>query len=132
MRIFLITTFCFTTISVISPLTFAKEIIKLHNASDFNNQPSTMNPSFPAQSNSNQVNNKTAPTNTEPTQTPAPYSPSTLSMPPATAVAPSAITTPPSTASSSNVPATGSVILLDPSNNSSKNAAPGTSSWVIH
>jgi hypothetical protein len=131
MRIFLIAIFCFTTISVISPLTFAKEIIKLHNASDFNNKPSSMNPSFPVQPNSNS-NNKTAPTNTEPTQIPVQCSPSTLSMPTATAVAPPAITTPSSTASPSNAPTTGSVVLLDPTNNSSKNAAPGSSSWVIH
>ncbi len=133
MRIFLITIFSFAAITAISPLTFAKEPIKLRSASDFNQRLSTMNPSAPTQANGNDVNNKIAPTNTAPTQNSVPYSPSTLSTPPATAVAPSTITTPSSTASPSNVPATGSGVLLGPNNNSSKNAAPGAaSSWLIH
>ncbi len=132
MRILLITVFSFTAITVISPLTFAKEPIKLRSASNFNQRPSTINPSVPTQSNGNDVNNKIAPTNTAPTQNSVPYSSSTLSTPPATAVAPSTITTPSSTASPSNVPATGSGVLLGPNNNSSKNAPGAASSWLIH
>ncbi len=124
--------FYFAVISAISPLAFANEPIKLHSASDFNKQPSTMIPNFPAQSTIDNTKKNTPPTNAAPIQNSAPYY--NLNIPSAPPTSSSAATAAPSSATSpSNTSTSNSGVLLDSSDAPSKNTDPSSaSSWVIH